>query len=73
VDNLKGLIMQTHLHKAPTYRHPITKARAMIFPVWGTDNFYLDVFPYKSKSGKLVCEGHRSECIEWLKSNGYNA
>lgn len=65
--------MSTHLHKAMTYRHPITKARAMIFPIWGTDKFYLDLFPYKSKQGKLIIEGHRSECIDWLKANGFNA
>jgi len=65
--------MKQYLHKLPAYRHPTTKYRAVISPVWGTNKFCLDVFPYKSKSGRLVCEGHRSECINWLKANGYNA
>ena len=63
--------MKPYLHKAPTFRHPKTKARAMLFPVFGTDKYSLSVFPYKSQTGRDVCMGHYSTCNDWLKANGY--
>lgn len=60
-----------HLHKLPTYRHPDSKARAVLSPIYGTDKYSLDVFAYKSRTGRIVCEGYRSACISWLKANGY--
>ena len=63
--------MKPYLHKAPTFRHPKTKARAMVFPIFGTDKYsFLErLFPsgyylvqcYKGSElhDKIRCDDYR--------------
>jgi hypothetical protein len=59
------------LHQLPTFRHPTSKSRAVLSPIFGTSKFYLDVFKYKKRDGVTVCMGHKSECMYWLEIYGY--
>jgi hypothetical protein len=61
----------TYVHQLPAFRHPTTKSRAILSPVFGTNNFCVALFLYKKRDGRLVCDGHKSECMDWLKNNGF--
>jgi hypothetical protein len=63
--------MKTHLHRAPTYRHPANKERAVMFKD-SERTFFISVYKYRSVYGAPVFSGDRAGCIEWLQSNGYN-
>jgi len=60
-----------HLHKLPTYRHSITKQRAIVAPIWGTDKYTMDIYDYKSRYGREVFAGHKSTVMEFLKDMGF--
>lgn len=63
--------MKTYLHKAPTYRHPTTKDRAVMFKE--TENtFFVSVFKFRNRYGNDVFRGIRSDCMSWLTEHGYN-
>ena len=61
-----------HVHKLPTYRHPVTRCRAIVSHVWGTKNtFSIDVFDYKKRLGVCVLTAHKAEIEGYLVARGY--
>ena len=63
-----------YLHKLPSYRHPVTKARAIVGHAHGTRNTVsIDVFPYRSRIGGNVAFLLAPDVKPWLISHGYLA
>ena len=60
-----------YLHKLPTYRHPVTKARAVLSPVFGTYNYAVDLFVYRQRYGREVFMGCKSSCLEYIAAMGF--
>jgi hypothetical protein len=60
-----------HLHKLPVYRHPVTRARAVMSPIWGSAGYTVDVYPYKARTGNQVFMGLKDAAIAWIRANGY--
>ena len=59
------------LHKLPVFRHRITKQRAVLSPVFGTDRYVVDFFDHRQRYGREVFMGHKSTCLEFTADMGF--